>query len=86
MERQASPQQPQDDDMDNTTTITLTHNELQVIKTLIEVAALGCDARYGDTDPITDVHLNVIAGPEISRDESAQRVAGYVRQARRALL
>ena len=72
--------------MDNTTTITLTHNELQVIKTLIEVAALGCDARDGDTDPITDVHLNVIAGPEISRAESAQRVAGYVRQARRALL
>jgi hypothetical protein len=85
MERQASPQ-PQDDDMNNTTTITLTHNELQVIKTLIEVAALGCDARDGDTDPITDVHLNVIAGPEISRAESSQRVAGYVRQARRALL
>ena len=72
--------------MNNTTNITLTHNELQVIKTLIEVAALGCDARDGDTDSITDVHLNVIAGPELSRAEYVQRVAGYVRMARRALL
>ena len=70
--------------MSNEITIKLTSHDLDVLKTIVEFAALHSSIG-ADADPTTEILLQHLTGSELSPETCSANVSDFVAKARRAL-